>query len=225
LIYGSTNTERGGKLIKMVEQRVSEDVRRNKAFAERVLVRADRQTGFAADQVASMSKWLMASLLAVNGAGALAAINSQTTAAWWPAALFGLGMVFALLNGVVLQEIYNNSANELFESDKYWTDVSIHGVRDALIEEKLLESAKNVMRYSYLSPLAGWVSGVLFLLAGGLLSTALLRENTGNTKRCAALLHDIISSHPKRPDGIELFTALGCKAGGGVSVFGRQHLG
>jgi hypothetical protein len=77
----------------------------NKAFAVRALARVDREATFCADQVASMAKWLMASLLAINAGGGIAAINTPSVSTLVPSAFFGAGAIFALLSGAAMQEV------------------------------------------------------------------------------------------------------------------------
>jgi hypothetical protein len=106
----------------------------NIAYAQRVLTRIDRQTTFSAEQVGSMGKWLMASLLAVNGAGALAALNTNDPSNTLSSIFFGIGVIFALLSGVAMEETYNRISLLLFEYDEYWMPVTVHGQRVPEIE-------------------------------------------------------------------------------------------
>jgi hypothetical protein len=94
---------------------VNEQPDQNRRFAERLLTRLDRNQGFSWEQVASFSKWLTASLLAVNGAGGLAALSllKEGGGSWLPAVLFGVGLLMALLSGTALQHFYNAMDNGL----------------------------------------------------------------------------------------------------------------
>jgi hypothetical protein len=188
----------------------------NRRFAERVLTRVDRHSGFAWEQVASFAKWLSASLLAINGAGGLAALAlvRDHGGSVLPPVLFGLGMLLALLSGTALQEIYNNLAEPLLEHDNYWTSVVIDGVRDGDIEEKLEAETKKGRRFSYIPPLLGWCSGISFI--AGSIALALASGSIGSASKaaCLSLEQDMLQAKPQRPNGPELFNALGCKASG-----------
>lgn len=142
----------------------------NRAFAEHALVQVRGHQRFGAEQVASMAKWLTASLLAVNGAGAIAVFN-RTHSVDHPTSagvLFTLGIGFALLSGTALQELYNRVSTPLHELDSYWTGVSITGVRDETQEKSLNGLLDAINRFAFIPPLLGWFSGFLFL-AGAIL--------------------------------------------------------
>lgn len=137
----------------------------DKALAARALGRIDRMQGFVSDQVSSMAKWLMASLLALNGGGALAALNAsgKTDVGWIPGILFLLGIATALLSGVAMQEVYNAYPEKLLENDMYWTVVSIGGERNEEHETELKGALTGLARFHFVPPLLGWVSAMLFL--------------------------------------------------------------
>ena len=105
--------------------------------AKRVLERIDRQSTFVAEQVSSMAKWLSASLLAVNGAGALATLNATNSSLHWPGIVFVVGVILALLSGAGLQEIYNRLAEKLHDFDIYWTRVMLGAQRNSEVELNL----------------------------------------------------------------------------------------
>lgn len=148
------------------------DVEFNRAFALRALARIRDQETFAAEQVASMAKWLTASLLAVNGAGAIAVFNRAGAVNHSSAAgiLFMLGIAFALLSGTALQEFYNREGDPLLALDKYWTRVSLTGVRDEEAEKNLRLPIDTLNRFAFIPPLFGWISGILFLVGAVLLA-------------------------------------------------------
>lgn len=149
------------------------DVDLNRAHASRALERIRRHEIFAAEQVASMAKWLTASLLAVNGGGAIAVFNHPHTAghAWCAGIAFMLGIAFALLSGTGLQEFYNRVSDPLYELDKYWTRVSLTGVRDEAEEASLKQPVDKIHRLAFIPPMLGWISGVSFLVGAVLLAT------------------------------------------------------
>lgn len=71
----------------------------------------------------------------------------------------------------------------------------------------------------------------LLLLGGWLLATSTTRAGSNavaNDRRCLAIQSDMLSSHPRRSDGPDLFQALGCRPQGEGSVYApppktRQH--
>lgn len=134
--------------------------------ASRTLTNIDRHYKFIAEQVASFAKWLTASLLAVNGGGVLAALDAikekhDTTL---PAGLFIAGIIFALLSGAALQEVYNQVSNNLETAYQYWCNVK-EGLspRDAEQETKINKAENFWNRIAIIPPILGWISGALFL--------------------------------------------------------------
>jgi hypothetical protein len=187
-----------------------------RALADRTLSRIEHTLQFASDQVGSMAKWLMASLLAVNGAGGLAVLSSINAGheQWLTGALFVLGVISALLVGVAMQEVYIAMPDSLLLSDRYWIGVSISGDRDPGRESELKSALAKAARFSFVPPLLGWVSGLLFL--AGTISMALHADPSAREKAaaCEALRKDMLSAHPKRGNGIELLAPLGCRTNG-----------
>jgi hypothetical protein len=189
--------------------------------ARRVLERIDRQSTFVAEQVNSMAKWLAASLLAVNGAGALATLNAAKATSYWPSIIFVVGVILALLSGAGLQEIYNRLSDKLHDFDVYWTRVMLGAQRNSEDESKLEHAVDSVTRWAAAPPVLGWLSGFAFLVAASLLGLAVSAANSLDTARCEDIQKDILSANPKRTDGIALYSALGCKPFGQERVHFR----
>lgn len=187
-----------------------------RALAERILARIDQQQQFAFDQVGSMAKWLMASLLAVNGAGAIAAMNAVDTGKghWAAGLIFALGVGSALMSGVAMQDVYNAIPEPLLMQDNYWTGVSVTGERDADVEEEHKTATAKTLRFRLVPPLLGWISGLLFIAGAITLAFHVEEDDRANKARCLSLQHDILSAQPQRRDGIELFKAFGCMPAG-----------
>jgi hypothetical protein len=188
----------------------------NRQFAERVLTRIDRMQAFTSEQVASFSKWLTASLLAVNGAGGLASLNllQRSSDAWLAAMMFGLGIVLALCSGTILQEIYNRATPPLLDQDNYWATVSIDGVRDGDLEAQLEEQSRKPLRFSWAPPLLGWLSGFSFIAGAVAMAVAATPDNSARSSACLRIEQDMLSVAPKRANGAEIYSALGCKPRG-----------
>jgi hypothetical protein len=179
--------------------------------AKRVLERIDRQSTFVAEQVSSMAKWLSASLLAVNGAGALATLNAAKANLYYPSIIFVVGVILALLSGAGLQEIYNRFPEKLDDIDVYWTRVMLGGQRNSEDESNLEIAVSSVNRWAAVPPILGWLSGVAFLVAASLLGLTVSAANSSDEARCADIQKDILSANPRISDGIALYSALGCK--------------
>ncbi|HEY0147942.1 MAG TPA: hypothetical protein VGB70_02965 [Allosphingosinicella sp.] len=197
---------------------VNEQPDQNRRFAERLLTRLDRNQGFSWEQVASFSKWLTASLLAVNGAGGLAALSllKEGGGSWLPAVLFGVGLLMALLSGTALQHFYNAMAMPLLDHDNYWTTVLIDGVRDGHLEEKLQAQSDKSQRFSAIAPGFGWCSGLSFIAGSIALAVATASAGEPSKAVCLSLERDMLSAKPKRTNSAEIFQSLNCKATGRI---------
>lgn len=186
----------------------------NKALAARVVTRIDRHQSFVADQVSSMAKWLMASLLGINGAGAIAVLNAakESTDLAIPGLLFVLGTGAALLSGVTMQKFYNGVSEPLLAQDSYWTEVAIRGTRSVSTEQENSESFTKSHRLAFLPPTLGWISGFLFLTAALLSMKTIIETKSRIEARCLTLQRTMLSTKPHHTDSFELFKALSCKA-------------
>ena len=195
-----------------------------RALAERILKRIDQHQQFVFDQVGSMAKWLMASLLAVNGAGAIAAMNAVDSGKghWAAGLLFAVGVGCALMSGVAMQDVYNAIPEPLLTQDNYWTGVSITGERDGGVEELHKTATAKMLRFRLLPPLLGWISGLLFIAGAITLAFHVEADDRANKARCLSIQNDMLSAQPQRRDGIELFRAFGCMpAGTGKAIIAR----
>lgn len=143
----------------------AEELAFNRQFAARKLIRLDKEYAFVSDQVASMAKWLMASLLAINGGGILAVLNAAKDGhqSWIAGTMFVGGVGMSLFSGVTMQGIYGGFVDPLLDQDKYWTGVNIEGCRSGETETILKTSMETAYRFSLAPQLCGWASGVLFV--------------------------------------------------------------
>lgn len=126
---------------------------------------AERTLQLVVEQQVGHSKWLNASLLAINSA-ALFAITGQlehldSTAL--VAGPFVAGVITALLSGYCLQEFYQLSTTPVFRSWEYWSKVSITGKRNIRFEMYLRKLFKKIFRWAWVPPALGWISGLCFL--------------------------------------------------------------
>lgn len=127
----------------------------------------EKKFDIAVDQVTGMSKWLTASLFAANSGGVLTVLNtaeklSNPTIA---GALFSFGLVGALLSGAALQEIYNRISDPLSELIVYWAEVEAGNPVDIDRQNQLLSDLKRTSKWTWLAPIPGWISGLLFVAA------------------------------------------------------------
>lgn len=133
-------------------------------LAKRMLARIDGMEAHALDQFGSMGKWLMASLLAINSAGAIAILSEASSAPFDELALvlFSLGMGAALLSGVSMQSAYDRFPDVLRIKERYWVSVARTGLRD--LDREALENAETAKRtrWDFLPQLWGWVSGLMW---------------------------------------------------------------
>jgi len=145
----------------------------NKLTAKRMVERIDKQSAFVAAEFGIISRWLTASLFALNGGGAAAFLNSHdgASARILPVGLFGAGVIFAMFNAMVVQEMYQSLAELLRRQDSYWSRVAINGRRLRWAESRFKTSRKRRYRCGWLAPAMGWISGVLFV--GGITAIAL----------------------------------------------------
>lgn len=105
-------------------------VYRGASIANSDLARIQKEVGerkfeIAVDQVTGMSKWLTASLFAANSGGLLTVLNTadKLSNPEVPGAMFAGGLIFALLSGTALQEIYNQMSEPLSDLIVYWSEV------------------------------------------------------------------------------------------------------
>ena len=127
--------------------------------------RIEVMTSSATDHLIRTSNWLGASLLAVNGGGAIASLNVADRFSH-PAIVGGIfvgGITFALLNAVAIQAVLVKQSGPLENWLAYWRGVEFSGERDEDAEKALLAAIVRWNRWSWVAPALGWVSGFLFL--------------------------------------------------------------
>ena len=182
-------------------------------IADHQIGRLEYSSSIAGDQLVKTSGWLTASLLAINGAGAIAVLNAVDRIAnpMIPASLFCTGILFTMLNAVSIQAIMAKLQSSLENLIGFWRLVKIRGNRDETAEADLTKAYRRISRFSWIPPVLGWVAGALFF--GGVAAIALNVKSplAAQSYRCAGLQRDMLASKPKRADSRELFVALSCK--------------
>ena len=128
------------------------------------------------DQVTSLSKWLTASLLAVNSGGLVSLMSHADTISHsgWAAASFLLGLLFSLLGAVANQEIYNRMSEPIMEMLVYWQDVGATGQSDGQKHDLIAEKLRKISRWTFFGPVFGWVSGLAFFGGASAIALSLL---------------------------------------------------
>lgn len=122
-------------------------------------------------------KWLTASLLAINGAAAVATLNTESIPAIWKVfsgAAFAGGVICALLVAVLAQKISIKSLAPLQRQIGYWIGVIHDGTRLEEFEEKIGIEMKAAMRWGWTIPVMGWVSGLFFVVGLGMIALGIL---------------------------------------------------
>lgn len=198
------------------EDTAAREVAITRQVAEHEALKFERALSGSTDQLLKMSGWLTASLLAINGAGALATLNAAPNAndLTIPGLLFGGGILTAMLSAVAIQALQGAAAGPLNALISYWRGAQIYGERDTQVEGELWKPLNKINRVSFVPPAIGWVSGLLFMAGAITLALVVAQPDQAALNRCEVLQRDMTSLKPNRADSRELFTALGCKQAG-----------
>ncbi|WP_324261586.1 hypothetical protein U4960_15935 [Altererythrobacter sp. H2] len=118
-------------------------------------------------------KWLVGSLLALNGGGLLAIVQATGIALierLFGGAAFALGIACALLVAVFAQHAIMASLMPLQRQIGYWMSVVDDGVRNEQFEAELASELGKSSRLEKLGRIGGWASAACFfvgLICGG----------------------------------------------------------
>jgi hypothetical protein len=163
-------------------------------------------------QAVDAQKWLTASLMAVNGAGAITAAGLKGQQEIGLAAfsfIFGIGL--ALTNALLIQSSGFKSLPWMGKLIGYWISVADDGERVEQFEDQLRDEEKPWRRLGLAARTAGWLSAIAFFTGAWLLYTAPERADPRKAALCLEVQVDMISDQPRRSDGPDVFQALGCK--------------
>ena len=142
----------------------------------------------ALDEHTHMFRWLTASLLVLNGGGALAILSNESLAAaskFASGLFFVLGVILALLVGVAGQRSIRKALPHYAAIFGYWISVSHDGERVEAREQELNDGLLNSMRLGWLSQALGWGSGLMFVLGAGAVGYNLLGVDNAKTEEAA----------------------------------------
>jgi hypothetical protein len=164
-----------------------------------------------------MGRWLTASLLAVNGAGALAVFNAADKLSHLPVdgSFFVLGVLAALSSAVLNQKSNQHSAAVVGEALGQAIVVSQTGEVTEPLEKIEKDFRKRLMKGATRPELAGWASALLFVIGAVSIGLDSPKADPVNSRRCATIQHDMLSARPRASDDPAVFVALGCKPQGG----------
>ncbi len=122
-------------------------------------------------------RWLIASLLAVNGGAVLSTkeliINGNDTALF-AAGSFVMGVLSALLAGWLSQKANRSLLKPLAESSSFWIEVIETGDLNERRLSKILEDTEIAVRSAWPTQLSGWLSAFGFLIGMVLFGVALV---------------------------------------------------
>lgn len=138
------------------------------------------------DQAISMGAWLVASLLALNGGGAIAVLNSlkHLSDPIYPAGLFIAGIMLALANAAAVQRCGYAALKPMSEMIGYWLTVAEDGERLLDFENDLKRKMRPLRFFGLVASMLGWISSALFL--AGCISFAINMEEPPEQKAMQA---------------------------------------
>lgn len=184
-------------------------------LADHMISRLDNASRGAIEQLVKTSGWLNASLLVINGGGALAMLNvvDRLPHPVLPGLMFGLGILTSLLIGVVIQDILNKQNVMLGDAGQIWIKARVNGVRDEKAERGIADKVNRLNARSWIPQAIGWVSGGLFFAGAVSLGWQLSNIPSGEVRAtCRILQNDMLAARPSLQNSRENFVALGCRA-------------
>lgn len=161
-----------------------------KLLAEEMKATSLRMFQHTADQFNGLVRWLIASLLAVNGGGLVACLNADSITLdgkRMAGIAFAVGLSFAILSGSATIRTADKMLPEISKSMGYWAAISVHGKRDHSFEKELDEGMRLAFRGSKISVALGTLS--FFALLAGLVLSG---------------LNLLPSVHPAAPQRVEI---------------------
>lgn len=169
----------------------------------------------ASAELNTLSRWLIASLMAINGAGVIAAANASQAVDGLElsAGAFTAGIVAALLNACINQHYTRRMIQPLSDRAAYWDDLAKGMEVDHVGAERAMhaqEALEQIEARSILGPAAGWLSGIMFIVACLSMAGAIRSDRDHSRSECGALRSAMLSDRPDHGEARETFIALGC---------------
>lgn len=171
-----------------------------------------RYVSLAEGEVSTLSRWLTASLLAINGAGALAVADAAKTVSGLDMSgfFFLVGVTFALLSAWLNQLITAGFIQPATSLEEYWAQAAIDGERDSETEVAFDGKLSGLNRWRNFGAAAGWLSYFAFMAGAILLMLAMQSAKIETERVCESLRADLLTSSNSHVESRERFIALGC---------------
>ena len=181
-------------------------------MAKRMVAVLNAYTDRAQTEVSTLSRWLSATLVAVNGAGALAVANAARNVEGLSLAggLFIGGLSLAIFSGWFNQLLASVSIKPAAELSDYWSSALVAQERDPKLEKERGDKLNSLARWGWVGPTAGFVSYGLFLWGAYSLGSSVDAIRSGELPTCQKLRADLLTGSPSHTESQERFVALGC---------------
>lgn len=185
----------------------------------------ERERDFIYSLRSSMKNWIMATIFAMNGAGALTSITSikDYNASAYPALIFAIGVIFSFLYGFFLDISIDQISEFIEKTTRHFSELAESGIENDKSKIRLISEGSQGIRFGWISTSFQWLSIASFLTGSLYLGMQFSRNNASDIRRCEALEKDILASQPKRGDSLEIFKAFGCKTATQLSVQARPY--
>lgn len=166
----------------------------------------------AQNEVSTLSRWLTASLLAINGGGALAVANVAREVGGLRIAgfLFFGGLAMALFAGWFNQFLTQRSIPRTTQLASYYAEAAFVGQRNLEFETTVTAEVVKLGKQNWIGPAAGWLSFILCAAGAYEMADAIDTNRFEQVARCYGLERDLLSDSASHVESREMFTALGC---------------
>lgn len=160
----------GNSMTDMDEAKVKRRARRKHNNLQRYMT-------YLEGELSAMSRWLMASLLAINGAGSAATLKAFETGVTPVGALisFLAGIFGALMNGWSIQYYSNKLRPHVRDLCNYFDEVAETGIDNEAQELEITRALEKVEKSAVIAPIWGWLSAMLFILGMALLADGIYK--------------------------------------------------
>jgi|SRR5579863_7017983 len=131
------------------------------------LAQLDRMQKVGSDRAATLAKWVVASLLFLNGTAAVAVLDADAHIGMFSlfSILFCLGIIVSILNGWVVRVIVARQAAFLCRARAYWSAVLGDGVQIPTEEEALWRLSRKLEWVDCAIPMPALLSAGVFAWA------------------------------------------------------------
>ena len=131
------------------------------------------------EEQSAMSRWLIASLLAINSGGLFFVGSLKfplSCVGVLSASAFILGVLAAMLNAYLIQVFAMRALAPLESAISYWTVIVAPRQENPERLTELSNQRADAVRWAYTAPIAGWVS-VLAFVVGVVAAGSMLTQN------------------------------------------------